>query len=361
MHEIWANAPGAAEPPPRRLRPRAPRRRLARGAPAPGGAAADSAIEVVLTCIRDRHEEKDKLKDRSTGRMSTARRAVRSKTTTYDGRFAYEAAVVSSDEDSSSDEDAENPRHRSGHYNERQLRGDGSRTRSTRGNLSSPSRGKPAQVVEGPLSPTRKSASSNILAASMVGKVKKKFTGGSVTHPPNCAFVRVNIMDVPHYSDEEKVATVKLYIDVSWRARNMEQHLRDKPVEKPYKWSNTDGDDKNGVPREFYEHCPIEFPGVGKKHHVSDFVENHVVASDIETWEDWFEMDKKSEERFETMGEPLDPEGRLGTHTFYSPPLCPCLFLCCIAFITASSLAVAPARCAASDLRPVSPTADCPR
>lgn len=48
---------------------------------------------------------------------------------------------------------------------------------------------------------------------------------------------------------------------------------------------------------------------------VSDFVENHVVASDVETWEDWFEMDANSEQRFLTMGEPLDPEGAsVGRH-----------------------------------------------
>jgi hypothetical protein len=40
-----------------------------------------------------------------------------------------------------------------------------------------------------------------------------------------------------------------------------------------------------------------------------------VVASDVETWEDWFEMDANSEDRFLTMGEPLDPEGALvGVH-----------------------------------------------
>ena len=74
-------------------------------------------------------------------------------------------------------------------------------------------------------------------------------------------------MDVPHYADEAKEAIVKLYIDVSWRARDMARHLKGKP-DGSYKWSNTDGNPDNAVPTEFYDHCPIEFPGVGQRHHV---------------------------------------------------------------------------------------------
>jgi hypothetical protein len=253
------------------------------------------------------------------------------RTTTYDGSFRYEYGEESSgDEDS--EEDIENPHHTSTRK-ARQLRGhghsiagrasdrdrsrrsrspEGSRTR-TQGRPSSPLRVSPI-VVDSPLSP-RKSLASTVRTAAAANRTKERLASVGGVGVPKRAFLRVNIMDVPHYADDAKEVTVKLYIDVSWRARDMVRHLnsKPKPAEGNYKWSNTDDNPDNQVPKEFYEHCPIEFPGVGKKHSVSDFVENHVVASDVETWEDWFEMDANSEKRFLTMGEPLDPEGELVT------------------------------------------------
>eukprot|EP01043_Picozoa_sp_COSAG02_P007475 COSAG02_NODE_224_length_28285_cov_39.533066_4_plen_511_part_00 len=254
------------------------------------------------------------------------------RTTTYDSRFQYEYGDESSD-DEYSDEDIENPHHTSTRK-AKQLRGhghsvmgrashrdrsglsrspDGSHTRTDR-RLSSPLRGT-SVVVDSPLSP-RKSFASIARSAAQVNRTKERLASVGGVGVPKHAFLRVNIMDVPHYADDVKEATVKLYIDVSWRARDMARHLhlKPKPAQGNYKWSNTDDNPDNQVPKEFYDHCPIEFPGVGQKHHVSNFVENHV-ASDVETWEDWFEMDANSEKRFLTMDEPLDPQGELLHHS----------------------------------------------
>lgn len=261
-------------------------------------------------------------------------RAVRSygsrsgdRTTTYDSRFQYEYGDESSG-DEYSDEDIENPHHTStrkakqllghGHSvagrasdrdrSRRSRSPEGSHTRTNR-RPSSTLRGS-SVVVDSPLSP-RNSFASIARTAAQVNRTKEHLASG--VGVPKRAFLRVNIMDVPHYADDAKEAIVKLYIDVSWRARDMARHLesKPKPAQGNYKWSNTDDNPDNQVPKEFYDHCPIEFPGVGKKHHVSNFVENHVAASDVESWEDWFEMDASSEKRFLTMDEPLDPEGEL--------------------------------------------------
>ena len=254
------------------------------------------------------------------------------RTTTYDGSFRYEYY-----DDSHSEEDVESQRHTSRRPKAKQLRGhghsiagrssgrdesrrsrspDGSR-KSTPSDQASPvARDSPTRV-DTPSSPPRSSFSAAVRSAVVTNEAKERLAASAGLGVPKVAFLRVNIMDIPHYEGDAKEAIVKLYIDVSWRARDMERHLRELQSRQPEgsapsnKWSNTDSNSDNMVPKAFYQHCPIEFPGVGQKHHVSNLVENHVVAEDIEQWDDWFEMDPNSEDRFLTMDPPerLDPGG----------------------------------------------------
>eukprot|EP01046_Picozoa_sp_COSAG06_P059104 COSAG06_NODE_12109_length_1422_cov_4.266818_2_plen_162_part_01 len=51
----------------------------------------------------------------------------------------------------------------------------------------------------------------------------------------------------------------------------------------------------------------------------SYLLDNYIPSADTETWNSWFQVDDGSEARFETMGEPLDPNGELQAA---ASPLC---------------------------------------
>ena len=141
---------------------------------------------------------------------------------------------------------------------------------------------------------------------------RMKDSAGIDEDVPKVAFMRVNIMDVLEYDDKEKQASVKLYLEVAWRRKDAERHHLKAQKEKDpsnateVKWTNADERADNDVPPDFYKACPVSFT---KKHPISDLLDNYIPSADTESWNSWFQVDEGSEARFETMGEPLDPNG----------------------------------------------------
>jgi hypothetical protein len=147
---------------------------------------------------------------------------------------------------------------------------------------------------------------------------RMKDSAGIDEDVPKVAFMRVNIMDVLEYDDKEKQASVKLYLEVAWRRKDAQRHHLKAQEKKDgeaqdgkapsnateVKWTNADEKADNDVPPDFYKACPVSF---SKKHPISDLLDNYIPSADTETWHSWFQVDDGSEARFETMGEPLDP------------------------------------------------------
>lgn len=145
---------------------------------------------------------------------------------------------------------------------------------------------------------------STVHTAVATNAARRKLGDSAGVGVPKEAFLRVNIMDVVDYQQRDKLVTLKLYIDVTWRQRGVAELLGKIPAEKreDYKWSNSDATTDNNLPEKTWKQAPLGFQA---KHNVSDFIDN--IKPGNEQWNDWYEVDKSSEQRFETMGEVLDP------------------------------------------------------
>lgn len=153
------------------------------------------------------------------------------------------------------------------------------------------------------------SLGSLVRTAAMTDTARRKFGNLAGVDVPNEAFLRVNILDVLTYQEKERLVTLKLYIDVTWRSRGMaelEAARRKKTGEKgTLKWSNSDEKRENDLPEKIWKQAPLEFKA---RHNVSDFVD-HIIKSEGSDWNDWYALDEHSEARFNTMGQELDPGG----------------------------------------------------
>jgi hypothetical protein len=118
------------------------------------------------------------------------------------------------------------------------------------------------------------------------------------------AYLRVNIMDVLSYDLKTRQATLKLYLDVTWRTTQIPEAMQTSPTRRRAEWdsanpkSHADNDDWERDAKSCYRDCPFDFK-IGQGRKLSTVVDNVGAAHCY--WNDWFEQDPKSDKRFSQM------------------------------------------------------------